>query len=278
MRGNCCHLVLLLACVLGCAQGGAGIPRRDAGGGAGFDAGGLDASSPDAGARDAGPDAARDAATRDAGFDAGIGPCDESPCRLVAPQCGCPAGEGCYLEPDGARACSEAGSTAAGVLCASATACVPGHACVGAGGVTWCQRLCEDDSDCTGGAGSLCILTLGDGMGGTIPGVTMCTVHCDPVDGVECVAGTSCGVYREEMGGTRFLTHCRANGPGGEGAACTSDTGCMPRLACVGPSGGSTVCRRWCRVASGTGCTGGTTCQSLATPAIVGGVEYGICS
>jgi hypothetical protein len=34
----------------------------------------------------------------------------ESPCRLVSPQCGCPAGQGCYNMPDGMRYCASAGS------------------------------------------------------------------------------------------------------------------------------------------------------------------------
>lgn len=263
--------LVLLAAVLSsaCAQGGGGLPRNDAGDR--LDASGRDAGPPS----DAGPpDAGRDAGVRDAGSDAG--PCDETPCKLTAPQCGCLAGEGCYLGADGMRMCAEAGRTAPGVRCASPTACEPGHACVGTAGTTWCHRFCASDADCSG-PGSVCILTLGDGMGGTVPDVTLCTMSCDPVDNTACPTLTACTIFRESDGAMRFLTHCRGAGMAGQGAACADDIDCQAGYGCVGPAGGATVCRHWCRVATGAGCPAGTACQSLATPAIIGGVEYGVC-
>ncbi|NOY92383.1 MAG: hypothetical protein GXP55_14410, partial [Deltaproteobacteria bacterium] len=54
--------------------------------------------------------------------------CSESPCRLVAPQCGCAAGEGCYIS-SGSRVCATAGTTAIAELC-NTVQCVPGAICV----------------------------------------------------------------------------------------------------------------------------------------------------
>jgi hypothetical protein len=41
-------------------------------------------------------------------------PCDEDPCKLVAPQCGCGADEMCTLAGGGTRVCTDEGSRAPG--------------------------------------------------------------------------------------------------------------------------------------------------------------------
>jgi len=272
---------LLFTSLLGaCAQGSSG--RRDAGT-PGFDARirpdsgspGFDAGGPrDTGPRDAGSPA-------DAGSDAGggdTGPmCSEEPCKLVAPQCGCPEGEACYLDSDARPTCEEAGRVVTGVRCAGSSACEPGSLCVGSRAQNFCHRMCEVDSDCPE-AGSYCALPLGDGMGGTLPRPELCNVACDPIDTLPCPTGTGCRILRDDDPTMRWLTHCTAAGGGDQGDTCSDDRDCMAGFACVGPTGGPTDCRQLCRVAGGTTCPGATTCSSFSEAAIVMGTEYGVCS
>jgi len=255
--------------VIGCAQGGTARTRRDAGrdGGPAMDAGGVDGAPGDApmGPPETGVDAARDAGP----------PCAEMPCRLVVPQCGCADGEGCYLGADGMRACLPAGRVAYLARCAGASVCQPGYLCVGSRGQNFCQKLCAADADCDGGA--LCVGQLGDGMGGTVPGVLLCGVSCDPIGSTPCPTGSACTIAREAMGAMRFYTMCRAAGMVTEGVACADARDCLAGLVCVGPEGGATTCQRYCLAATGTGCGPGTACTQFSDMPVVGGIEYGAC-
>lgn len=72
--------------------------------------------------------------------------CSESPCKLVSPQCGCGAGQGCYpnaqtLEPE----CTTAGTRTLGQSCTTINGCAPGLLCVGG----FCYKACESDFDCS---------------------------------------------------------------------------------------------------------------------------------
>ena len=205
--------------------------------------------------------------------------CPETPCRLVSPQCGCASGQGCYL--NGAmRMCMIAGGGAEGAACTASVDCQAGLECINVASsgtaATLCLRHCTTDANCTGGgsAGSICLLTLNDGMGGDIPGVTLCTRACDPVNQTGCPTAATCSIYQESAGAMRYLTHCSAPfGAGRAGAFCADDSGCARGFACL-----ANTCYHWCRVATGSGCSGLERCTSLAPAAIVGGVEYGVCT
>lgn len=205
-----------------------------------------------------------------------IAGCAETPCRLVSPQCGCPGGQGCYLSGV-TRACSAAGSSPEGGACPTVTSCAPGLVCLDIArsgpARNQCNRFCDTDADCTGGA--LCAYTLNDGTGGDIPGVRVCTRACNPLSGAGCVAGAKCTIFRESMGAMRYYTDCTAPvGAGGQFAACTSDEQCQSGFACV-----ANECLRWCTqlgVAPG-GCSAGLRCYGFTTPIVVGAVQYGVC-
>ncbi len=261
------------ASIAGCARGagtgdGGGVALMDSGmpPPPGFDAGppppGFDAGPPPPGF-DAGPPPP--------GFDAGGGSCSESPCRLVSPQCGCSAGQGCYLS-GATRVCGTPGPEAEGQACSGATACQAGMLCIGTAASGFCSRFCGTDADCPGGAGSLCLLELDDGTGAAIPGVRLCTADCDPAaPGVGCPASMGCAIFEESMGAGRVFTGCRPAGTAGEGDPCVMDE-CGPGLFC-----GSGTCYRWCTYPLGSECTGFTFCEPFGTPAVVGSVEYGYC-
>jgi hypothetical protein len=225
----------------------------------------VDAGSPvDSGARaDGGP-------PRDGGM------CAESPCQLVAPQCGCAAGEGCFLSA-GARTCATAGAGTEGSACTGSSDCARGLECVNVSAdparpAAQCARYCASDATCVG-TGSLCLTTLSDGAGGSIPGVTLCTRACDPIDQTGCASGLSCTVLRETAGAMRGLTDCA--GPVGIGttfSSCEDDTDCAAGYACAGGS-----CTHWCNVATDDGCGLFEICIGFVDPVVIGGVEYGLC-
>ncbi len=258
----------------------------------GIDAGpsGTDAGPApvDAGPMDAGHDAGpsgTDAGPMDAGHDAGpppvdAGSCSESPCKLVLPQCGCVTGQGCYLNGS-TPMCSAAGIAGEGATCTGLGTCSPGLACLtlssGTTPVNECNRFCASDTDCRG-AGSLCVVTLNDGSGGAIPGVTLCSHSCDPRTSTGCVTGASCQIFQESTGAMRFFTDCAAPvGTGGQGAACTASSDCRRGYGCVGMPG---MCMKYCdapgMVAAG-GCGASQACYGFMTPLVVAGTEYGVC-
>lgn len=199
--------------------------------------------------------------------------CPDSPCRLVTPQCGCAAGQSCYLV-GGTRACLTTGSTPVGSNCASTT-CVAGAICVNiassGASVPICRRVCTSDASCSDGAGDLC---LGGIMGTTDE---LCTVDCDPATQVGCSADSACTFFTESMGAMRTLTDCVAPaGAGGQEAACADDSACQRGFACI--NAGTMQCLRWCRRPAGSECGVGESCLGLGPPALIhDGTEYGVC-
>ena len=207
--------------------------------------------------------------------------CTESPCRLVAPQCGCAAGQACTVSGS-ARTCAAAGAGATGAACSAGGAgCVAGDLCVGvsaSGTPSVCEHFCASDANCSG-AGALCILGLGDGVGGTVPGVTLCSISCNPQTGGGCPGGSACRIYVETGPAGRYLTHCEGPvGFGTEFSPCASDASCAAGFACLDLGFGS-ECTRWCNYTTGTGCGFGYFCTDVFTvPAIIGSRQYGVCT
>lgn len=210
-----------------------------------------------------------------------MGTCMETPCRLVSPQCGCSTGQGCYVS-GASRLCATAGTAMEGADCTGTTSCVPGNLCVNISRSTTttinqCSRFCDTDADCAGNG--ICFYTLNDGMGGTVPNATLCTVDCDPVAQTGCRAGAMCTILQESAGAMRIFTDCIGPiGAGGQGAACASGTDCQAGYACVGSPG---QCLRWCdrvgMIGTAGGCATGEACYGFMTPLTIGTTTYGVC-
>jgi hypothetical protein len=212
-------------------------------------------------------------------IDAGTG-CSQVPCDIT-PQCGCAAGEACDLDPanfgTAGTLCRGAGSGTTGTICTADENCAAGYGCVGFGGGSSCTEYCNGDGDCAGG-GSICAITLVYGTPSMpVPGITMCSTDCQPpVPGGNCPAGWGCHMAQEQGGLMRNFTICSAAGAGGQQATCTYNSDCQAGYSCY-TDGTSFFCLHNCVYPAGTGCPAGTTCNQFATPAIIGGVNYGYC-
>ncbi len=208
----------------------------------------------------------------------GSGACGESPCKLVAPQCGCPAGKECNLDANDMRACVAAGSSGLNQSCSAPTDCAPGLICLQASASgSACGKFCEADGDCTGGT---CSLSLSNGTS-NIPNVTICSTTCDPITNSGCsVVGSGCLVGQEANGAMRWFTSCYPAGAGVQGSTCTSSANCGPRLWCITSQTQGNICAGFCNV-NAPSCPGGTTCSGVQDqnmqPIMANGVTYGAC-
>jgi hypothetical protein len=199
-------------------------------------------------------------------------PCEEQPCKLTAPQCGCAAGERCLLNQSGMRECGAEGSSAVGDACGT---CQAGGQCLTTQGMAMCRAYCDDDSQCNG-PGGLCALEVNDGMGGTWAD-KFCSENCDPVSGTGCAPATAkCEIGQESDGQMRFFTLCTGSGAGTQGAVCTDTGDCAAGYGCF--NAGTLQCLKWCSPFINPTCPGIAVCSAFAPPGIlVGTVEYGAC-
>ncbi len=248
--------------------------RCDAGVDGSIDAGrdaGLDAriGAPcDAWMGDAARDSAADAARADAQADASIdghaadggadGGC--TPCRILAPQCGCPEGTSCHPEYAGAHVCRTAGSYGLGSACVVHYDCRPTLAChQGA-----CVIVCEppDAEDRCEGPYSACVHWDDSHL------FASCNIVCEPETSLQCGAALACRI--RTIAGYNY-THCGPEGTRSLGQSCTSEASCQRTLTCVsGPL--ESTCRRICSRSS-TSCT----CD-FSRARTVNGVTYGYCT
>lgn len=268
-------LLLLVLGVCACAQGSAlasggsgsgaasqgGSAAGGEGSGAGVDVGGAGEGAQAAGA---------------GGEGGSLPPCDESPCKLVAPQCGCPGGEMCSIDGSGDRGCVEEGSVAMGAACGANGDCLAGGICLGDAEGGYCGEFCEVDGDC---APQICGVKLGDGAGGELPGVTLCSSGCDPASSAGCPAGMGCVLGREGAGAERFFFMCFPAGTATDGALCATADVCAPGYGCY-DNGTDTACYRNCDVDNDL-CPGAQLCYALndenAAPVVVDGYSLGVC-
>jgi hypothetical protein len=194
--------------------------------------------------------------------------CEEDPCRVMAPQCGCPSGEKCTLQPGiYVRGCREAGTGAHGEVCTSDADCAPGTYCMLLGGHRVCRDFCESDTDCAA-PGGRCQLDISFNMGDEM----WCSDNCDPITNNGC-PGSKCELLLDEN--DAWYTVCIGAGTGVQGTPCTSLNDCAAGYSCL-DVGGDSRCRQWCDV-SAPSCNTGT-CLSFQAPApTIGGTEYGGC-
>jgi len=198
--------------------------------------------------------------------------CDEDPCKLTTPQCGCEEGQQCSMQ-GALRTCIEEGSTPPGESCISGE-CTPGHICVNnlTGGSAICHEFCSDDGDCSP-PGGLCILSIAN------MSATVCSQNCDPVTDTGCEEPTmKCDIGQEAGGQMRWFTRCTGSGSVDQGEVCTNSNQCLPGLSCFNiPNQTDNNCLTWCRVSPPSSCPSSTACSPFAPAITVGSVEYGAC-
>jgi hypothetical protein len=202
--------------------------------------------------------------------------CEDEPCKLTLPQCGCEAGLRCHFAND-ARSCVPLGSTPAGEKCRED--CEAGFLCtvVIAGSPGICRRYCESDEECYQPGGK-CVFTLSPGgpMSGTA--VSVCSTNCDPISNVGCVEPE----MKCEINAVNKNTFCNVAGTGTQGTSCIKVSHCAVGLSCFGTSMGGKLCLKWCDV-GGPVCPSGTQCVPLTGPGgqldtlVVGSKQYGAC-
>lgn len=204
------------------------------------------------------------------------GSCPESPCRLW-PQCGCPAGEKCTLDPSSTdttviKACLPAGTGTITSTCTAEDECSAGTSCFAlfteapTATVGMCFQFCAAQTDCSG-AGAYCLPLVSTA---SFPGA--CTHACNLLTGSGCPSGTKCNIYGLE-GSDDLFTDCTSDvGTGAAGSYCTGEADCRSGTFCATSIG---ECVAYC-TSPGSACSGGL-CNSFDPPAYVGTTEFGYC-
>ena len=261
---------------VGGTAGGTGGAGGKGAGGVGGAAGGNGGAGGKAGAAGAGAGGGTGGAGGNSGGAGGASAC-ESPCTLTSPQCGCGAGQACTLVGTN-RQCAAPGTATEGQACSASVPCSSGLFCLAmSASISTCAKFCSGDADCTAPFG-LCNKTVGDGLGGTIPGVKLCAENCDPVTNTGCpVPGTSCQDGSEFTISYQPLTDCTPAGTKAEAAPCNPTLNeCAPGFGCFFNASNQSVCFRYCD--NHSPCGSGQQCGTL--PAGPGGnltTGYGIC-
>ncbi len=261
------HSCLLLACAEGFSApiGGAG--------GESSPGGGAQAGAGEGGAGGQGGEGAQAPGGGGAG---GGETCASDPCKLVAPQCGCAEGEQCTIVGGGDIGCDDDGTAALGAACNASNDCAAGGLCLGNLTSGYCAQFCDQDLECDQG---ICVVQLGDGAGGTIPGVQLCSSTCDPATAAGCPAGLGCALGQESTGPMRYFFMCFGAGNLGNGQACTGTADCAPGFGCYN-NGTNDACYKNCNVTT-QNCTGIQTCLALndqnGMPVVVDGYPLGVC-
>ncbi|NUP14353.1 MAG: hypothetical protein HOW73_50620 [Polyangiaceae bacterium] len=199
--------------------------------------------------------------------------CDEQPCKLVAPQCGCDDGFACVPDGAGSRACIMAGSSGQSDLCDEAEQCEAGTLCVGyPDHGSSCATFCNTDDDCDGPGGK-CALEVN--------GAPICTENCELATSQGCFVGsTSCQVSITDT--NEPFTLCAPSGTGVAQTVCTDSSGCAPSFVCLPTDIGDSRCFQWCNVGAPAcpgdlpNCTGLDAAEGV--PLVIGNVHYGVCN
>lgn len=258
-------LVALVASLLGCAEGGSitGLGGGATGGSAGVgnntsSSGGSGGAPTQSGPTTTGPS------------------CEETPCRLVEPQCGCAAGEACTIDGMGGRLCLASGAVPPGGACDESNLCAPGAACIGYGpGQNTCAAFCNDNGLCELPGGQ-CVVELA-----AQPGVLMCSENCDLTTSQGCsLAGMSCqlGITAADTA----YTLCTPSGTLVEQEVCADNSECAPAYVCLPTTANDNRCFHWCAVGGAACPVAGDVCTGLevtmGVPLMIGSTTYGVCN
>lgn len=138
-----------------------------------------------------------------------------------------------------------------------------------------CKPICTTVDDCD--PNQQCIPVLQDGTSTAVPGLRVCTSHCDPIEPEPpCSLGLTC-IYNSVVKDFE----CATSGGVPKGSACTTLSSCNPTLICVGVDPKYT-CERWCSPADGamnsTCAAPRPNCKAFNPTVIRNGVSYGVCS
>jgi hypothetical protein len=259
--------------VAGCAKGGSRVDEGDG------------ATGADGGTGGAGGLGGGGMGGMGLGGDGGQGgeppACEEQPCKLVAPQCGCAEADRCTLA-DGMRVCGPEGDSYPLEFCIND--CGEGFHCVNNGTTGFsgfCHQWCTEDDDCdapTTGPGGICVLQLSNGAG------TVCSQNCDPVSDTGCKeynGALKCDIGQEPQGAMRWFTRCVGVGSVTADGVCAAINECAPGSSCIPiQNEPDNHCLSWCTNPNGGGtCPQGAShvCSPFTTPLIIGSVEYGAC-
>ncbi len=187
----------------------------------------------------------------------------------------CPAGQKCTVENPGTGAlgCVTVDAPPLGRFdaCTDDQSCPPGTWCNLFTSV--CSPFCTTSSDCKPGS---CVPAT-DGNGNPIPGVSICTAHCDPVLATPCGTGATCIDDPPEGD-----FDCAASGFVPVDGPCGQSSDCGRGLVCAGNTSTDGLCSYWCEPANSNApdCYG-TFCNALTdengNPITYGGATYGYC-
>jgi hypothetical protein len=235
------------------------------------------------------PPGTPDAPPADAAPDANN--CTTQPCTL-APQCGCPTGQSCDVNPttlmgNVCRAVNTPGRETN--TCGSFSECDVGYVCIGDGTNDNCHKYCTSNADCASPRGQ-CVIQLTDNSTPpkAIPGAVTCSSDCDPSTAnasAYCPASWKCGLfsatYPTGSTTTYDIADCEIAGTGTEGASCQNgsagdDTKCAANYTCATKNGTTFTCGKVVKYLTGS-CPGGTSLYEFNPALTIGGTEYGVC-
>ncbi len=199
---------------------------------------------------------------------------------LPGKECGCTMPkEKCAVEVDatGESNCIPISGTATGKWsgCTTDAECAKGTWCNHVNRV--CEPICSTSDDCD--PGQKCIEVLQDGTTKPVPGLRVCTSHCNPLfPDPPCGAGLTC-IYNFDI--TVKDSECATTEGIPEGGACTAANSCDPGLICVGKDP-SYTCQQWCSPADALdhpACPNARPfCKAFIPTVIFNMVSYGVCS
>ncbi|MCL2822461.1 MAG: hypothetical protein FWD57_00550 [Polyangiaceae bacterium] len=190
-------------------------------------------------------------------------PCD------VFPQCGCESGQACDVyDNSGATDCYPSQNKTTQVCDGYLGECVPGATCVEGS----CKNFCKQDYDCPGSNPGQCYQFVTT-SGGIIPGLKVCTEHCEPWNAYSCPSGMGCQTF-SGLAVKPGTFGCLPAGP--SSSKCSDTTLCAAGYACLG-----TDCYKWCRMNVAGDCSGAQKCYPLEGGGkqgiYFGTVEIGVC-
>jgi hypothetical protein len=188
-------------------------------------------------------------------------------------QCGCPGSQNCVIasvSTDGKTMCTVSGVKHEDARCSSNEECAKGLMCR----LGICRPFCADSADCDD-ANAVCEASSYVDSNSEIvdlPDVKVCKTRCDLADITTCPAQERCYLYENDP--TTWLTQCVGAGSATGTNDCVKDTfACAPGYACANFGD----CREYC-IVGGTGCPSGMKCKPHSSPALVAGVEFGVCA